>query len=300
MTNILVVGDGAIGLLLSRFLSTDNNVYVLTRKSTSHTRFYSNKSQAQQKINARFIVCDELPSLPKFTVVLFTVKAFQVHDAFMQVMPYLTKHCAIVLSHNGMGNVETLLHLLCAQQAFYFLTTSMAGYKSNDYRVHHTGNGKSVIGGCNELGSHNVHVMLTLFKGIPQLSATTRIQQLRFEKLLVNIAINPLTALYNIKNGQLRAPQYALTIMSLLYESKQVANALGLNVTLVDALNNAYHVMTLTAENYSSMQQDIANNRPTEIQAICGYISEQGQRFNIKTPTNDELLAKIKAKKSVV
>ncbi len=69
---------------------------------------------------------------------------------------------------------------------------------------------------------------------------------------------------------------------------------------LADALNNAYTVMSLTAENYSSMQQDIANNRPTEIMAICGYISEQGKRYNIKTPTNNELLAKIQAKKSVV
>ena len=58
--------------------------------------------------------------------------------------------------------------------------------------------------------------------------------------------------------------------------------------------------MELTANNYSSMQQDITHNRETEISAICGYISQQGKLHGIPTPYNDELLAKIQAKKSVV
>ena len=58
--------------------------------------------------------------------------------------------------------------------------------------------------------------------------------------------------------------------------------------------------MELTANNYSSMQQDIAHNRETEISAICGYISQQGKLYSIPTPYNDELLVKIQAKKSVV
>ena len=47
-----------------------------------------------------------------------------------------------------------------------------------------------------------------------------------------------------------------------------------------------------------SQQQDILHDRPTEIMSICGYISEQGKRYNIKTPNNDKLLGKILAKKA--
>ena len=300
MTNILVVGDGAIGLLLSHFLSNQHNVYVLTRKATNNTRFYSRKNSASQKINARFISLNQLAAQPKFDVILMTVKAFQVQSAFEQVKPYLTEYTNIVLSHNGMGNVEELKSELIPSQALYFLTTSMAGFKSNQYIVQHTGEGQSVIGGCNSLALKNISTMANTLKSIPKLHATSNIQQLRFEKLFVNIAINPLSALHNVKNGQLRDPQYNSMIINLLTEACYIAKAQGLNIPLINALTTAYNVMELTAQNYSSMQQDVINERPTEITAMCGYINEQGKVYNIKTPYNNQLLAKIQAKKSVV
>jgi 2-dehydropantoate 2-reductase len=300
MTNILVVGDGAIGLLLSHFLSNQHNVYVLTRKATNNTRFYSRKNSASQKINARFISLNQLAAQPKFDVILMTVKAFQVQSAFEQVKPYLTEYTNIVLSHNGMGNVEELKSELIPSQALYFLTTSMAGFKSNQYIVQHTGEGQSVFGGCNSLALKNISTMANTLKSIPKLHATSNIQQLRFEKLFVNIAINPLSALHNVKNGQLRDPQYNSMIINLLTEACNIAKAQGLNIPLINALTTAYNVMELTAQNYSSMQQDVINERPTEITAMCGYINEQGKVYNIKTPYNNQLLAKIQAKKSVV
>jgi 2-dehydropantoate 2-reductase len=299
MANILIVGDGAIGLLFSHFLSTQHKVCVLTRKNSTNTRFYSHKNQPSHAINAHFSSLAQLTSLAKFDIVLFAVKAFQVPAAFAQLRPFLASRCTIILSHNGMGNVDEIKAALTEQQALYFLTTSMAGFKSNQYIVQHTGDGQSVIGSCNDCAvKHLAHVTEQL-QGIPHLISTNNIQQLRFQKLLVNIAINPLTALHNIKNGQLRAPQFSATIINLLAEACAVANAQQLNISLVSALNSAYKVMALTAENYSSMQQDIAHNRQTEIMAICGYISEQGKHYKVKTPYNDVLLKKIKAKKSV-
>ncbi|WP_372760364.1 ketopantoate reductase family protein [Pseudoalteromonas sp.] len=300
MTNILIVGDGAIGLLFSHFLSSQHKVTVLTRKNSKNTRFYSHKNQPSQAINAQFISLEQLPHLAEFDVVLFAVKAFQVADAFAQLKPYLNSRCAIILSHNGMGNVEQLNAELGADQALYFLTTTMAGFKSNHYIVQHTGEGHSILGGCNPLALKNSANMTALLKAIPHLTSTEIIHQLRFKKLLVNIAINPLTALYNIKNGQLRSPIYCTTIMNLLAEACHIAKAQQLDISLVSALNSAYSVMTLTAENYSSMQQDIAHNRTSEIAAICGYISEQGKRYKVKTPYNDMMLMKIEAKKSAV
>lgn len=299
MANILVIGDGAIGLMLSHFLSKAHNVNVLTRKTTANTRFYCKANQPSQKINAQFITLKQLNELPAFDTVIFAVKAFQVIDAFIHIKPFLSSRCNIVLSHNGMGNVEQLNAELRFEQALYFLTTSMAGFKSNQYIVQHTGEGKNIFGACNTQAHNNYKAMLEQFSPLPQLSYSKNIEQLRFEKLLVNIAINPLSALHNIKNGQLRVPQFSSTIFNLLTEACNIAQALKLNIKLADALSNAYTIMTLTAQNYSSMHQDVIHNRQTEITAICGYISEQGRRLNINTPLNNELLAKIKAKKSV-
>ena len=84
-----------------------------------------------------------------FDIVIFAVKAFQVQSAFTQIKPFLSPSSVLVVSHNGMGNVETLNEQLDKQQALYFLTTSMAGFKTNDFIVQHTGEGKSVLGACN-------------------------------------------------------------------------------------------------------------------------------------------------------
>ena len=146
MANILIVGDGAIGLLLSHFLSASHNVSVLTRKSPTNTRFYSRGKSASKKIDAQFISLNQLNKAAEFDVVLFTVKAFQVLDAFSQIKPLLPNHCSVVLSHNGMGNVDEVNSQLSTHQALYFLTTSIAGFKSNQYIVQHTGEGQSVIG----------------------------------------------------------------------------------------------------------------------------------------------------------
>ena len=75
-----------------------------------------------------------------------------------------------------------------------------------------------------------------------------------------------------------------------------VANKQGVDVKLSEALDQAYSVMTATAENFSSMQQDISHNRESEIDAICGYVCEQGAKLGIKTPYNQAMLSMIKIK----
>ncbi|MBQ4833982.1 2-dehydropantoate 2-reductase [Pseudoalteromonas sp. MMG010] len=300
MANILIVGDGAIGQLFSYFLGNENKVQLLSRKNTTNTRFYSPLNSPTQAINAQCISLSELKHAAKPDIIIFTVKAFQVASAFSALKPYIPEQCNIVLSHNGMGNVEELSTELNTEQALFFLSTNMAGYKSNDFIVQHSGKGSSVIGACNTTAQNRLNDVFKQLSSIPLLSCTQNIDALRFEKLLVNIAINPLTALHNVKNGQLRAPKFNSIITHLLAEACHVANAKGIHVNLVEALNHAYHIMYLTAQNYSSMHQDVKHKRATEIDAICGYISNQGKLYNINTPYNDQLLHKIKAKKSVV
>ncbi len=293
MAHILIVGDGAIGLLLSHFLSKQHKVYVLTRKSTQQARIYCRDQLAPQTINAHYVTLNQLPKLPTFERVIFAVKAFQVQPAFTQIHPHLSAYSSIIISHNGMGNIAEIQKSLHQKQALYFLTTNIAAFKKGPYTVQHTGDGQSTLGDCNPLATHYIAKTTSLLQAIPALKVNKNIQQLRFQKLLVNIAINPLTAIHNIKNGQLRDPQYRPIIEQLLTEACAVAKAEGFDIPLKQALDHAYQVMALTTHNYSSMHQDITHHRPTEIMAICGYISEQGEKYGISTPANNGMCKKI-------
>lgn len=296
MANLLVVGDGAIGLLFSHFLSAQHDITLLTRKPTLTTRFYQASNDKSHPIKARLINYAELNQSPPFDLVLITVKAFQVQAAFKQIKPYLTKNCQLVISHNGMGNVDELNAQLLDTQGLSFLTTRLAGFKATPYSVNHTGNGESVLGACNAAATEKLNELEHIFSSLPHFSVSDDIHSLRWQKLLVNIAINPLTAIHNVKNGQLRAPQFSTRIINLLSEACLVANKQGVDVKLCEALDQAYWVMTATAENFSSMQQDISHNRQSEIDAICGYVCEQGAKQGVKTPYNQAMLSMIKIK----
>ncbi|WP_404341114.1 ketopantoate reductase family protein [Pseudoalteromonas mariniglutinosa] len=288
MANILIVGDGAIGMLYSYFLGQHHPITLLSKKQDPTKRCYQAADQNKHVINAHVATLATL-NTHQFDWVIFAVKAFQVLPALTQTARYLSPHCKIILSHNGMGNVEQVAKQLSAQQSLFFLTTRLAGYKVSAQCVQHTGFGESVVGACNLLAEQTLPATYSVLSGLPDCRSTNDIAKLRWQKLLVNVAINPLSAVYNVKNGQLRAPSFSLAIMELLNEACQVANAQGVQIHLKDALFNAYKVMTDTQYNYSSMQQDYSQHRPTEIASICGYISEQGKLLNIDTPHNSSL-----------
>ncbi|CAM3738654.1 MULTISPECIES: ketopantoate reductase family protein [Pseudoalteromonas] len=302
MANIVIVGDGAIGLLYSHFLSTGNQLTIVTRRGCRQNKYYYQQNQQQHRITAKVLTTQQLPELAHqpIDMVIFAVKAYQVSDAFKQLKPYFSAQCSIVLSHNGLSNLAPLQRQLQSQQALFFLTTRLAGFKITPTTVTHTGNGESVLGSCNAVAAARYQDVMQQLQGLPNISFSEHITLLRWQKLLVNIAINPLTALHNVKNGALTAPQFSGKIVNVLNEACHVANLLGVNVQLADALANAYQVMSDTKDNYSSMHQDIAHNRMTEIDAMCGYICQQGQHLGISTPHNQSLVDAIRHKKSAI
>lgn len=292
MANIFIVGDGAIGLLYSYYLAQQHSVTLISKQTQCKPRFYQ-QHHTKQAINCQVINLVQLTASTQIDTVIFAVKAHQVASAFSQLKPFLSTQCQVILSHNGMGNVDELNAELTQKQGLYFLTTRLAGYKNTPFSVLHTGMGDSVLGDCNSSAKVKLPDVKHLLANIPALTTTNNIQQLRFEKLLVNIAINPLSALNNVKNGELRAPKFSRQIMNLLAEACNIAKALGINVDLAQALNSAYQVMAHTQANYSSMHQDFHHQRETEVMAICGYICQQGQKLNIDTPYNGALLTAI-------
>ncbi|MCL6562644.1 MAG: 2-dehydropantoate 2-reductase [Firmicutes bacterium] len=111
----------------------------------------------------------------------------------------------------------------------------------------------------------------------------------RWVKLVQNSIINPLTALAGIPNGRLpRHPLFAFA-PPLAAEARAVAEREGvaLSPNLVDEVA---HLAQATAGNRSSMLQDVLGGRPTEIDAINGYIVYTGHQHGLQCPTHEALV----------
>jgi 2-dehydropantoate 2-reductase len=116
-----------------------------------------------------------------------------------------------------------------------------------------------------------------------------------WQKLLVNVGINALTALHDCPNGMLlELPDARERLIAAVQEAAAVAAAEGVALA-ADPVAMTLQVCRDTAANLSSMLQDVRRRRPTEIAAINGAIVAIGERLGLATPVNRELTAAIKA-----
>ncbi len=108
---------------------------------------------------------------------------------------------------------------------------------------------------------------------------------LLWSKLVINAAINPLTALLRVPNGELLSRPSARTLMGLAAgETATVAETLGFCLAFDDPAAAAEEVARRTAANHSSMLQDLLRGAPTEIDAICGAVFAAGAERGVPTP----------------
>ena len=296
MADVYVLGAGAVGLSFAHHLSSEHDVTILSRNRKT-TDFYYQEQTTKKPIKASIINVTELHSSSKRLIknCFICVKSYQLDDAFKAVQPFLHNDANIFLSHNGIIELTDILCQLTSTQRLFFISTSRGAFKPELNLVVQTGFGDTYLGACNDEASLYINFVFEnlLANTIKPSSIHNNMTLLRWQKLMVNIAINPLTAINQITNGELLKPRYAFDVMNLLNEACKVASEFGIKISLKDALDNAYTVMRQTYENHSSMAQDVKQQRKTEIGAICGYIVNEANKLNINVPFNKALLEKI-------
>lgn len=108
--------------------------------------------------------------------------------------------------------------------------------------------------------------------------------------------INPLTAILNCPNGELRHHQQE--IMQICEEVAAVIEREGHHTSAEDLRDYVMQVIDATAENISSMLQDIRALRHTEIDYINGFLLRRARAHGIAVPENTRLFEMVKRKES--
>ena len=115
-----------------------------------------------------------------------------------------------------------------------------------------------------------------------------------WRKLAANCAINPLSALLHVPNGALLAdPESRSLLEAAAREVAEVARAKSIDVG-PDVVAATVEVARHTAQNRSSMLQDIEGGRPTEIEVMNGAVVSEGQALGVPTPVNAWLLERVR------
>ncbi|MGL6122046.1 MAG: ketopantoate reductase family protein [Shewanella sp.] len=303
--DIAILGAGAVGQLICHQLMTEGmhvgfigRNSIESREQTLSFTPLAATDDAQQQMQARQYSVPILATdaLNNIRLLIVCVKAYQVLDALLPLLHQLPKQCHIVLLHNGMGPHLALAPLIAAQadsKGLSLGTTSQGVLRQASWQIRQTGQGLTQLGhfAGTALSDHYRNALLTAIPGSEWVDA---IVPCLWQKLAVNAAINPLTALYHCPNGTLAEPNFSDLIKGILDELVRVATLDGVPLDHSFLHDRVYQVIRLTAGNFSSMHQDIAHQRPTEIDQINGYICERARAHGLTAPVNADLWARVK------
>lgn len=213
---------------------------------------------------------------------LVLVKAWQTEQIAGQLRECLAEEGLAVTLQNGLGNRETLAHSLSSNRVALGVTTTGATLLGPGL-VREGGEGVISIERHPSLGPVEEALRSADFN----VNLVEDAQSLIWGKLVINAAINPLTAILRVPNGKLlELPSAREMMKALAHEVAQVAEAERIPLPFSDPVAAAEDVARKTTANHSSMLQDVLRNAPTEIDAICGAVVKIGQNHAVETPIN--------------
>ncbi len=190
---------------------------------------------------------------------------------------------------NGMGNADILAQAVGAGRVIAG-TTAHGATLLGPGHVRHAGRSTTIIGMWDSEDPAPAEKTAAFFTraGI-ETQVSGSIRAVVWNKLLVNIGINAITALTGIKNGELLdLPQTRELAAAAVEEAAAVARALGVEVA-ADAVDRMLGIARATAANRSSMGQDVDSRRLTEIGTINGFVVREAERLGKDVPINRTL-----------
>ena len=303
MAAIDILGSGAIGCLWAGYLARQGHqIRLLGRRDIDSDRLsltLTLRDNSDYRIDLPYATGPKLGQQPE--LLLVTTKAYQVADALAPWLEQQLPLPPIVLMHNGMGALAELslppAHpVLLATTSHGALMAPNTNCAPSARSVRHTGLGDSYLGlARGELAlTRQQQIHHWQHQALPAVHWCDNIQHELWFKLAINCAINPLTAIHDCRNGALAAPQFDEQLQQICGEIAAIMQRLKLATTAAELRRRVDRVIALTAENYSSMHQDITHGRRSEIDYISGHVVREAERLSLPAPVNRQLWRQIK------
>ncbi len=259
---------------LSEYLAAGAGVQFTDKEHSEYIEFQATHLEAE---------CLEIDNL------ILCTKSYSLIEAYTAVAGKLKLGANLVLLCNGYGPQQLIAANTEAFNVWGASTTSAANAAA-PFKLHLAGDGTTLIGALNDKAKKAPCPLLNL----PRHSETDEIDKMLWRKLAINACINPLTALHRVRNGELvenadlQAQMHVLAV-----EIEELAGALSRPLHDMPLIEAANIVCQKTAQNRSSMLQDIENGRRTEIEEITGTLVRMADEMGMDLRENSRILAQL-------
>lgn len=289
--NIVVFGAGGVGGYFGGKLAQAGNDVIFIARGKHLQAIKSNGLQVKSiqgdfKVHPK--VTDDVASIKHPDLVILGVKSWQVEDVAIQLKPIIGEKTMVLPLQNGADNADKLREVLPHKNVLAGLCKIVSRVESPGIIDHFAFDPEIVFGEYDNEKSKRVQNVSALFDkaGIKN-KVSDDIHLDIWKKFLFIATVSGIGALTRVEFGVMRDDEHIRQIMyQTANEIVAVANVKGIALTNEDIEMVLKVVDNLNAKTTASMQRDIMEGRPSELDNFNGYIVRQGKELHITTPAN--------------
>ncbi|KAA5839850.1 putative 2-dehydropantoate 2-reductase [Pseudomonas chlororaphis] len=278
-----ILGAGSLGTLWATRLARAGLPVRLILRDQARLQAYQaagGLTLVEQGQTSFYAIPGETVDSPEpITRLLVACKAYDAQQAVSQLVSRLTPDAELVLLQNGLGSQDAVAAQVPQARCIYASSTEGA-FRDGDWRVVFAGHGYTWLGDASHPTAPFWLDDLSA-SGIPHEWSADILTRL-WRKLALNCAINPLTVLHDCRNGGLL--QHHCEVAMLCVELSELLERCGQPAAAENLQQEVERVIQATAANYSSMYQDVASRRRTEISYLLGHACDVAARHQLHLP----------------
>lgn len=302
---IAVVGPGAIGCLVAGYLAREGATVWLLDYRPQRAKILREEGIKLESDRGDFHVSINVTETPddisSAELLILCVKANNTADVAASLKGSISSQSHLLTLQNGLGNVESL-------GDFFDSSRILAGATSHGAtlldvgRVRHAGYGEIWLGetaGASSISLGRAKLQslaVILNRASLQAQVVPDIAAVLWRKLVVNVAINALTAILGVPNGDLlRIHDCASLMNGAVAEAVEVARRSGIHLNMLEEIERVRDVCRSTSTNISSMLQDVRQKKKTEIGQLNGVVVKMAASYGTTAPINEVLTAIVRS-----
>ena len=297
---VMILGAGAMGCLYASYLAKNKKIdLLLLDHNPEKIRTIRENGLVMRENDKDFRIPVQADvsgrnAAGTADVLMIFVKAHQTYAAMKSNLSLIGPDTTVLSLQNGMGNYLEIGKFLSIDRIVIGTSnhnSTLLGYG----HFLHAADGKTIIGSFNR-DYARVEIVKSLFEGTGlDISSSPDVRRLIWRKLLVNMSINPLTMLMEVKNGFIQADRPSWDcVESIVSEGLAVAAADGIEFDREEIFELIRKICLVTRSGCSSMYQDRIHRRATEIDFINGTVVKLARKYKIPVPYNTFLVRLIR------
>jgi 2-dehydropantoate 2-reductase len=295
---VVIMGAGAMGSLFGGLLSFSGEEVWLVDVRKENVDLINAVGITMEREGKIQIVganaTTDPASIGKADLVLLMVKTYHTEQAVSDALVLQNDDTVFLTLQNGLGNDEVICKKVDRKKVLVGVTGHGATLLGPGH-IAHAGKGKTYLGALDPALESRVQEVARMFQEAEiETEVSSNIEDRIWDKLIVNVGINALTALTDMKNGALLDYPETLRLMEVLVrEAMEVAKKKGVRIE-GDPVEKTKQAAEATRNNRSSMGQDFDYRRQTEIEAINGALVREGERLGVAVPVNQAITDLVK------